>query len=311
MKIDRGENVKVLVTGGSGYLGTVLVPKLLEKHYEVSVFDLKTPVGLRYNDFTYIHGDIRNEEQCISAIEGQDAIIHLAAIVGDQACLIDQELAFQTNVKGTENLAKNSEGKRFIMTSTCSVYGIIEGVVSDEKTMPNPISHYGSTKLEAEKMVATNNTDNHIIFRLGTLYGWSEQMRWDLVINTFVKHAWDFGKIRVFGGNQYRPLLHIQDAADMLTYAVEKGKSGTYNLAYKNYTIAEVANQIVGSLAKKKIICKIDIENSVTDRRNYSVNCYKAKQKLAFRPKKTIPFAVEEIWGELCGTHNRNERQIG
>ena len=276
--------MKCLVTGSSGFLGSVLVPKLIDAGHDVHVFDIK-------NDSL---DDVRNADSCRHAVQENDAIIHLAAIVGDAACMKDPNLAFETNVQGTENLMRYANGKRFIYSSTASVYGIKMGIV-DENSIPEPISTYGQTKLEAETFLK----DKAIIFRLGTMYGWSPRMRYDLVVNTFIKNAKEKGKMRVFGGMQYRPLVHVGDVADMIVKSLKTEKKGIYNLAYGNYTIYQIAMMIQGKLNEMGIKTTVDLETGIKDRRNYEVSCEKAIEELGWKPKRDIPYAVEEIWERI------------
>lgn len=289
--------MNVLVTGGSGFLGSVLVQKLVKAGHDVTSMDTRLPVTKETN-FVYMRGDIKNERQCRMAAEGQDAIVNLAAIVGDKACLEDPQNAFDTNVKGTENLLKFSEGKKFFITSTCSVYGIKQGIICTEEEEPAPISNYGQTKVEAEKLVMKKKKD-YKIFRLGTLYGWSPRMRFDLVVNTFIKNAYDDSRIRVFGGSQYRPLVHLADVADLIVSALKSDNDGIFNLSYDNYTILQVATKIHEKLLKMGNKCELEIVESIVDRRDYAVSTEKAKKLLGFKPKNSIELAVEEIWGRL------------
>src|SRR3989338_6416000 len=185
--------MKVLVTGGAGYLGTVLVNKLLRKGYKVTVLDnllFGNYLG-KHKNMKIIDGDIRNLVTVVKALNDADAVIHLASIVGDQAGDLEQRTTIEINYLATKNIAELCQlyGKRFIYPSTCSVYGErSEKVVKENARLIKPISLYGQTKLRSEQGIADSCND-YTILRLGTLFGLSPRMRFDLAINLFAAKA--------------------------------------------------------------------------------------------------------------------------
>ena len=218
---------KVLVVGGAGYLGSVLCRKLLDMDYRVRVLD-----NLIFGDhgitelyphpkFEFINGDMRNIQTVMNAVKGTDAVIHLAAIVGDPASALDPQETIEVNYLGTRLLAeicRYSQVNRFIFASTCSVYGasINPNTKINEKSQLNPVSLYAEMKLKSEQGILELADENFspTILRMATLYGLSPRMRFDLVVNLLTAKAGSDKKITIFGGDQWRPLLHVKDAAD-------------------------------------------------------------------------------------------------
>jgi len=245
--------VKVLVTGGAGYLGSILVKRLAERFEKVIVYDamLYGNAHLSNTGADIVVGDVSDTQTLGKLIPSVDAVVHLAAIVGDQAGDIDKENTIKVNYFATRNLADlcRRMGKRLIYTSTCSVYGAQKNVLTEESEVL-PLSVYALTKLAAEDAVR-NYCEDYVILRLGTLHGLSPRMRFDLVINRFIAQAIQDGKIAVFGGEQYRPFLHVRDAAEAIVKCLESDIRGTYNLGGQNMKIIDVANEI-----KNKTGCK-------------------------------------------------------
>lgn len=273
--------MRLLVTGGSGYLGSILLPKLKVRH-QVTVLDLVEPASKGYE---WIKKDVRNTSANV-LVDQFDAVIHLAAVVGDAACNKDPNLAVETNYLATKALARTCEnsGKQMIFASTCSVYGA-NGTLHKEDGDPEPFSLYGVTKLLAENDVLASGG---IVLRLGTLHGDSPRLRLDLVVNHFVRKAMS-GRIVVYGGKQLRPFLHVSDAADAFVEAIGTD-SGIYNAAAENMTIIELAERIA-----KVVPCKIEVVEEILDKRSYAVDSAKIREKLGFAPKKTIEDTVEEL----------------
>lgn len=278
--------MKVLVTGGNGYLGTVLTETLMKSGHDVTVLD-----NMMYHDKilcacnNFIKGDVRDKKVLMEALRGRDAVIHLAAIVGDEACNIKPRVTREINFDSTATLAKLCEltGTKLLFASTCSGYGKGDDILVEESTT-DPVSWYGELKVMAEKEVSA--IDNSLIFRFGTLFGLSKRMRYDLVVNLFIAKALNGEKITVFGGNQWRPFLHIQDAANAFAFALEKNLSGTFNAAWKNYNITEVAKEIGGE--------NVELSPELHDARNYRVST-KKMEDAGFVPKLTIQDAINEI----------------
>ncbi len=282
---------KILVVGGAGYVGGVIVDLLLSrKNYDVSVFD-----NLLYEDSyrkncKFISGDIRDKKFYKKSLNKYDVIVWLAALVGDGACAINPGLTDEINFQTLKKLS-NIYKKRIIFISTCSVYGAQNGFL-DENSSVNPLSHYASSKLKCESILKNKNS---IIFRLGTLFGVSDnysRIRMDLVVNTLSAKAFFEKKMSVFGGEQFRPLLHVKDVARAIEIAIKSKKRGIYNLSYKNMKIIDIAREIQKYFKNTKIIkTKIKFQ----DARNYKVKNIKASKDLSFKAKYNLKYGILEL----------------
>ena len=283
--------MKILVVGGAGYVGGVIVDLLLKKkNYKVTVFD-----NLLYEDSfrkncNFIFGDIRDKNFYQKNLNNYDVIVWLAALVGDGACAINPDLTDEINYQTLRRLCK-VYNKRIIFISTCSVYGAQEGILSETSSV-NPLSHYASSKLKCENLLKNKNS---IIFRLGTLFGVSDnfsRIRMDLVVNTLSAKAFFEKKMSVFGGEQYRPLLHVKDVARAIEIAIRSKKRGVFNLSYKNMRIIDIAKEIQKYFKNTKII-KTQIK--FQDARNYKVTNLKARKDLKFKAKYNLKYGIEEL----------------
>jgi nucleoside-diphosphate-sugar epimerase len=285
--------MNVLVTGGLGYLGSVLVPKLIQNGFKVRVLD-SLIYGNFLNpteDFELIEGDIRNHDLLLKATEGVDAVIHLAGIIGDSAANLDKELTINVNYLATKQLADlcGKKGLKLVFSSTCSVYGARPNEMITEKSKIAPLSLYATSKLIAEEAIRKSCKD-YVIFRLGTLFGLSPRMRFDLVINRFITQAIQDRKITVFGGQQRRPFVHVQDVSAIFVKALNGAADGIYGLGGTNYKIMDVA-----SIIKQKSGCIVNVTSDSNDQRDYAVDSALAEKALGFRSTKNIEFAVDEI----------------
>jgi nucleoside-diphosphate-sugar epimerase len=292
--------MKVLVTGGAGYLGSIIVRKLLHLGYHVRVLDnlLYGDNSIReilsHQDFEMIFGDIRDMRTLVKAINGVDAVIHLAAIVGDQAGDLDSKSTIEINYLATKNIAELCSlygVEKFLFASSCTVYGAQPGEVLTEESRPAPFSLYGETKFKSENAILSVENLSPTILRMGTLYGLSPRMRFDLAVNLFIAKAIQEEKITVFGGNQNRPFLHVDDAANAFLMAIEKDGNGLFNVGGENTSILDVAKKI------KKYIPTVDIEINpeIKDKRDYMISSSKIKRTLEFKNKKAIKDAILEI----------------
>jgi len=309
-KLKKAGIKKVLLTGGAGYLGSVLCRKLLNKGYKVSVLDNLTygEEGIRdlykNKEFEFIKGDIRNISDVTEALKGIDAVIHLAAIVGDPASQWDPKKTIEINYLSTKAIAeacKYNQTNKFLFTSTCSVYGASKAPEDrlGEDSPLNPVSLYAETKLKSEEGILSLADENFspTIFRFATLYGVSPRMRFDLVANTLTAKSLIEKKISIFGGNQWRPNLDVSDAAEAcfkwLESPIEKSGGEIFNVGAndQNYKIIEIGKLI------KKIIPKteIKIEEGKDDLRDYNVSFDKISKILGFKTKKTITDAIFEM----------------
>lgn len=299
---------RILVIGGAGYFGSVLARRLLRKRYIVRVFD-----NLMYGDrgiknltanqnFEFMQGDIRNISHIVEAIKGADAVIHLAAIVGDHACGVNPQETIEIDCLATYNIVevcKFFQVNRFIFASTCSVYGenINPNMKLTENSLLRPISLYAQSKIHCENKIIDASDENFspTIFRIGTLYGYSPNMRFDLVVNLLIAKAFFDKRIIIFGGRQWRPFIHLEDAVEAyikcLESPIEKIKSKIFNLASENYKIMDIGN-IIKSFYPE---VKLEVNDKVSDRRDYKVSSKKISQALCYVPRKTLPDGLSEI----------------
>ena len=282
--------MKILVVGGAGYVGGGIVDKLIPNH-EVTVYDSLVYETSYRKQVDFIYGDIRDYKKLNSILNNYDCVIWLAALVGDGACSINPSLTQEINAESVKNLTKNYSG-RIVFLSTCSVYGAQEGVLSEDSST-NPLSEYASSKLIAEKYLEDSNV---IIFRLGTLFGISDQysrIRLDLVVNILVTKALMENKMSVFGGDQWRPLLHVNDVANAIDVTVETQVNGIFNLHYQNFKIIEIAEEIQRKITTAEII-KTPIE--FQDARNYQVTSDKLLRETRFKAEVSLKTGRDEIY---------------
>ncbi len=282
--------MKVLVVGGAGYVGGGIVDKLSQNH-EVTVYDSLVYETSYRKNVNFVLGDIREYDKLNKILNNFDVVIWLAALVGDGACAINPELTREINSESIKNLVKNFD-KRILFLSTCSVYGAQDGILTEESET-NPLSEYASSKLLGEEYLKDSNS---IIFRLGTLFGISDQfsrVRLDLVVNILTAKALIEKKISVFGGDQWRPLLHVKDVANAIDQTVDTSLNGIYNLHYKNYKIIDIAEKI-----KEKIgDVEIDITPmSFEDARNYQVSSEKLERESKFKAEIGLEQGIDEIY---------------
>tara|TARA_B100000953_G_scaffold59208_2_gene46907 strand:+ start:2773 stop:3777 length:1005 start_codon:yes stop_codon:yes gene_type:complete len=289
--------LRVLITGGAGYLGSVLSRKLLAKKYKVRVMDTlwygneSIQELLKNENFELVKEDIRNLVPTVKAMIGVDAVIHLASIVGMPASSIEPRTSEEINYLATKNiseLCQLHDIETFIFASTCSVYGYQPDKTINEKSRVDPLDFYAKQKYLSERAMGWLNR-SPTIYRFGTLFGLSPRMRFDLVINLFIAQALKDGKITVFGGKQYRPFLHVSDAADSLIFGIEKNLTGTYNVISENMTMMQAAEEI-----SKMMGCEIEISENNDDDRSYNVSADKIKQ-VGFTASKTLKDGINEI----------------
>lgn len=300
--------MKILVTGGAGYIGSVLAGRLLEKGHKVTVLDRlffgEEPLKQYFSDknFRLVKGDINSGEAFSKALGNNKAVIHLAALVGDPACRKNPELARKTNFDATlkiAHLCKKKKIRRFVFASTCSVYGFSNSQQLTEESNLNPVSLYAITRLYSERAlrVLSNSVFNPTILRFGTVYGLSQRMRFDLVVNTLSMKAATEGKISIFGGNQWRPFVHVSDIVDAISLAiespVEKTAGEIFNVGSteENYLIRQIG-QVISELYPS---VKVDSVDEIDDPRSYNVNFDKIQKILGFRAKRILKDGVKEM----------------
>jgi len=288
--------MNVLVTGGLGYLGSVLINKLIEKKFRVRILDSRIYgnfLDQKARNVELVQGDVRDYDTLLKATDDVDVLIHLAGIIGDLAANLDKEVTINVNYLATRQLAELCAKKnlKLIFSSTCSVYGSRPKEVITEKSQIAPLSLYALSKLVAEEAIKKRCND-YVIFRLGTLFGLSPRMRFDLVVNRFIAQAIQDGKIVVYGGKQHRPFVHVQDISDIFIKALKNDVSGIFNVGGNNYKILSVAKII-----KEKVGCKVSVIRHLKDPRDYAVDSALAEKTFDFKNAKEIEFAVDEIKG--------------
>ncbi|MFW9818371.1 MAG: NAD-dependent epimerase/dehydratase family protein, partial [Candidatus Thorarchaeota archaeon] len=281
---------KILILGGLGYIGSALFDIMQQEEWEVDILDNHLYKDLHPPN-PYIEADVRNKDQIEQIIKNYDIIVNLAAIVGDPACLIDTNLAIDINCIGARNIAEVCKKlKKFIVhISTCSVYGSEPNKMVKEEDEGFPIDFYGQTKYTQERLIREICVDNHCILRLGTAYGLSPRMRYDLVVNTFAARALIFKKITVFGGEQERPFVHIRDISRAIIHVIKNNLHGIYNIRGENLSLLKL-----GETVRDITNCEIEINRNIVDKRSYMVDSSKI-MNTGFEFKYNIEYAIKEI----------------
>lgn len=284
-------NHSVLVVGGAGYVGGCLVDQLMALGFDVTVYDNLIYESRFLKPVKFIYGDVRDKEKLSSILTRFQTVIWLAAIVGDGACAVEPFLTQSINEESFKWLVNRYNGK-IVFASTCSVYGINNDII-DELATPNPLSEYARTKLAAEQYLM-NNHDDFVVVRLGTLYGLGDafsRVRFDLVVNILAKLAAEGKPLKVFGGEQWRPLLHVRDVSEAIVFAILNDIVGCFNLHYDNYRIIDLANTI------REIVPGTQIETQsipFEDTRNYRVSS-DAFRKYGWTPAYGLHTGICEI----------------
>ncbi|UTY57080.1 NAD(P)-dependent oxidoreductase [Massilia sp. erpn] len=304
---------KVLVVGGGGYLGTALCQGLLDAGFAVKSVDAGWfgNAGWRSLDqhkrYEYVELDTRRLDLLSDAVRGCDAVMHLSGVVGDPACAIDEDFTFSCNYLSTTSLAKickRAGVKRFVFASSCSVYGKASQELVDERSPTNPLSAYARDKLmcEAELQGMCDDDFSPVMLRLSTLFGWSQRMRFDLVVNLLTAQASNGAPLKIFGGNQWRPFVHVNDAARAFQMALEApahlvaGETFNVGSSENNHRIIDVAHRIRDLLPATAL----NIIPQMADHRDYAVSFEKIQTVLGYRAEVSLEAGVREIMGELA-----------
>ena len=286
------KNKKVLVVGGCGYIGGYTTDLLSSNNFDVTIYD-----NLLYEDrflknVNFINGDIRDTNFLVQTAEKFDVIVLLAALVGDPACSVDQQLTNQINYNSIKDFcSKISSDKHIIFMSTCSVYGAQDGFLNEESPT-NPLSTYASTKLKSEKHILEKNGT---IFRLGTVFGLGDahsRLRMDLVVNVLTMRAIVYNEITINGGEQWRPIISVVDIANYILEACQKGHRGVYILSKENVIIKQLGQKVAKLIPNTKINYN---EISFQDARNYKVDNSKSLSTFEYQPKVTVEEEVLKI----------------
>ena len=308
-KLSRGERPvrNVLVVGGAGYIGSILVRRLMERGFKVRVLDLlplgDAPIASLLSDpgFDVQKADFRYVESVVKAVQDMDAVVHLGGIVGDPACNLDSKMTVEINVAATDLLRNVSSGQgiqRFLFASSCSVYGARDYLL-DERAAPEPISLYACTKLDSERIILQKRTPDFIptILRLGTAFGWSYRPRLDLVVNLLTAKAIFERRMLIFNRTQWRPFVHVEDIARAFITCLRAPSSQVgyeiFNIGsnHLNTTLGDLASRVQAQVPEAEIV---NVDNA-SDHRNYRVDFRKVREALGFECRYNLDYGIAEI----------------
>ncbi len=302
----------ILVVGGAGYIGSVLVRELLERGYAVKVFDRMYygDQGIRevLERIKLDYGDIRAMDS--SVLEGVDAVINLSGLSNDPTAEYNPKANYEMNTHANESLArlcKKRGIKRFIFASSCSIYDVGIGtdekdIVLDEESPVSPKAAYSNSKYQAERILLSmmDETFSPVILRKGTIYGFSPRMRYDLVVNTFLKDALSKGALTIhYGGEMWRPLVDVRDAARAYITCLEaddsKVKGQVFNVLYGNFRISELALRVQEALKEAGVKAELKPDYRYHGVRSYRVSGKKIERVLDFTPEVSVEEAVKDM----------------
>ena len=306
--------MKVLVTGGAGYVGAELVDELLQAGHDVRALDVllhgQEDVAGRLDSIgvELQRADLRDDDARGRALAGVDAVVHLAAIVGDPACGRDPELSNAVNVEGTRALvadARSAGVERLVFASTCSNYGRMADptVPIDETAELAPVSLYAEQKVAMERSLLEGDLNglSATCLRFATVYGVGHRMRFDLTVNEFTRDLWAGRKLDVFGETFWRPYVHVRDAARavalVLASPIEKVGGRVFNAGHsdENYRKLDLVELITGRLGRGEV----DYVSRAEDPRDYKVSFERIRAELGFEPVQRVPTGIDEIVGAL------------
>jgi len=303
---------RVLVTGGAGYVGGVLVPRLLASGYDVRVLDLyffgdrALAAVAHHPGLEQVRADVRDTDAVRAAMAGIDAVIHLACISNDPSCDLDPALSRTINYDAFEPLvvaAKEAGVRRFVFASSSSVYGVSDSPSVTEDHPLLPITDYNRFKGMCEEVLFRHEGPGFttVSIRPATVCGYSPRQRLDLVVNILTTQAVERGRVTVFGGAQQRPNIHIEDMVDLylrlLTLPAEALAGQAFNIAHENHTVSGLA-ELVKRIVESEIPERAPIEIVTTesnDPRSYHICCDKARERLGFVPRRGIEDAVRDL----------------
>lgn len=293
----------VFITGGAGYIGTTLIPILLQEGFKVTVYDSllfnngdKLLPYIPNSNFNFIKGDIRNKELLKDSMIGHDIVIHLAALVGFPLCReMGEKESFNVNTIGTKNVVESMTDNQYLLFgSTGSNYGEVLDICTEETTL-NPLSIYGKTKTEAEKIVLNRN--NSTAFRFATAFGVSPRLRLDLLVNDLTYKALTEGYAVVYESHFLRTFIHVRDIANVFLFTIknmDKMKNNVYNVGsdYMNFSKKEIC-EIIKEQIPSAYFNYADIGEDV-DKRNYKVS-YQKISSLGFKIEVDIVTGIKEL----------------
>jgi len=300
----------VLITGGAGYVGSVLTPQLVAAGYNVTVYDImffgSDHLPKHHPNLRVIEGDIRDTAKMAGAFQGIDTVLHLACISNDASFELDEKLSETINYDCFEPLviaAKRAGVKRFVYCSSSSVYGVSDAPEVTEDHPLVPLTFYNKFKGMCEPLLWKHQASDFVCvtIRPATVCGYGPRQRLDLSVNILTNHAVNNGKVLVFGGVQKRPNLHIGDMCDLyqllLDLPDEKIAGRTFNAGYQNMSIMEIAEavrNVVTEAFPEKGPIALEVQPT-NDIRSYHINSDKIARELGFRPKRTVADAVSDL----------------
>lgn len=306
----------ILVIGGAGYCGSVLVPQLLDEGHKITVYDIlwygSDFLPLDHPNLSIIQGDVRDIEKVVEACKGQETVLHLACISNDASFDLDEDLSTSVNLDAFEPVviaAKKAGVNRFVFASSSSVYGVSDQPDVTEDHPLLPVSLYNKYKGMCEPLLFKHTDENFVgvVYRPATVCGFGPRQRLDVSVNILTNHAVNKGKITVFGGDQLRPNLHVQEYADvcklLMSAPADKIANEVFNVGFQNMSIMDIAKTV------KKVVEEIypekgDLPIVVTesdDKRSYHINSDKIKRVLGFVPKYTVEDAVRDLCAAFDG----------
>ena len=306
---DNDASNRVLVIGGAGYIGSTLLGDLLEQQKKVRLLDMlmygTEPIGehLRHPNLEIIRADFRHVDQVVQATRGVGQVVHLGGIVGDPACSLNEDITVEVNLTATRTIAEIAKGsgvRRFVFASTCSVYGAGDEIL-DERSELRPISLYARSKLASERVLLEmlDTAFGPVVLRFGTVYGLSGRSRFDLVVNLLTAKAITEGEITVFGGDQWRPFVHVVDAGRAVLAALEaplsvvRGEVFNVGSNEQNKTINEVAELVQNQIKSAQIVHA----DGGGDARDYRVNFNKIRRVLGYKPVWSLEDGIRQVMG--------------
>lgn len=310
-------NLPILVVGGAGYIGTHLIEQLLKKNYKVRLLDKflygQEPIShlLKNKNLEVVNGDISDLYSLTFAMNNVQTVVHLAGIVGDPACALDDKLTRHLNIVSTRMLKESVKAfkiPKFIFASSCSVYGSSESIVNEE-SKTNPVSLYAETKIDSEEELLNTQLDyfHPTMLRFSTVFGHSSRMRFDLIANLFTAQAYHNGVLTVTGSHQWRPFIHVSDVANAVVKVIEADVDVVSRQIFNvgddrlNLTIGDLAKLVANVVKKDKRgrPVKVLISDDAKDRRNYHVSFAKIRSILGYKAEMSIKDGVKEMHAHM------------